>query len=88
MHIIRARSIPQYPYYEPNGLFSAPSHNNFHFCLKYFQLTGAVGQRLEECKKINYSLSALGNVIAALTDPKGSRAHIPYRDSKVIFIIY
>jgi hypothetical protein len=47
------------------------------------RLTGAVGQRLEECKKINYSLSALGNVISALTDPKGTRAHIPYRDSKI-----
>ena len=32
-------------------------------------VTGAVGKRLEECKKINMSLSALGNVIAALTDP-------------------
>jgi Kinesin motor domain len=28
----------------------------------------------------------LGNVISALTDPKGLRAHIPYRDSKVFFI--
>ena len=27
--------------------------------------SGATGQRLEECKKINASLSALGNVIAA-----------------------
>jgi len=32
-------------------------------------VTGAVGQRLEECKKINQSLSCLGNVICALTDP-------------------
>lgn len=38
-----------------------------------------VGKRLEESKKINQSLSALGNVIAALTDHKGTRAHIPYR---------
>jgi len=45
-------------------------------------ITGAVGKRLEECKKINQSLSALGNVIAALTDPK-LRIHIPYRDSKL-----
>lgn len=37
------------------------------------------GKRLEESKKINQSLSALGNVIAALTDHKGTRAHIPYR---------
>lgn len=37
------------------------------------------GKRLEESKKINQSLSALGNVIAALTDTKGTRSHIPYR---------
>lgn len=48
--------------------------------------TGATGKRLEESKKINQSLSALGNVIAALTDPK-SRTHIPYRDSKLTRIL-
>ena len=44
-------------------------------------VTGATGKRLEESKKINQSLSALGNVIAALTDPKGreGRPHVPYR---------
>lgn len=46
------------------------------------RLTGAVGQRLEETKKINQSLSALGNVIAVLTERK-PRQHIPYRDSKL-----
>eukprot|EP00958_Prasinococcus_capsulatus_P009934 scaffold965_cov344-Prasinococcus_capsulatus_cf.AAC.2 len=45
-------------------------------------LTGATGVRLEESKRINKSLSALGNVIAALTDKK-ERRHIPYRDSKL-----
>ena len=30
-------------------------------------VTGATGKRLEESKSINQSLSALGNVIAALT---------------------
>jgi hypothetical protein len=39
---------------------------------------GATGKRLEESKKINASLSALGNVIAALTDRR-DRQHIPYR---------
>ena len=34
------------------------------------RITGATGQRLEECKNINQSLSALGNVIMALTDIK------------------
>lgn len=47
------------------------------------RVTGATGKRLEECKKINQSLSCLGNVIAALTDSKGQKAHIPYRDSKI-----
>jgi hypothetical protein len=50
------------------------------------RVTGATGQRLEETKKINQSLSALGNVIAALTDPRG-RQHIPYRDSKLTRIL-
>ena len=39
------------------------------------------GTRLSEAKSINTSLSALGNVIAALADP--SQGHIPYRDSKL-----
>ena len=46
--------------------------------------TGATGNRLKEGCKINLSLSALGNVISALVDAKGqSRAHVPYRDSKL-----
>ncbi|CAE7352846.1 KIF3B [Symbiodinium natans] len=49
------------------------------------RLTGATGQRLEETKKINQSLSALGNVISALTERRGPvcRPHVPYRDSKL-----
>jgi kinesin family protein 5 len=43
--------------------------------------TGATGQQLEEAKTINKSLSALGQVINALTDSK--IMHIPYRDSKL-----
>ena len=46
------------------------------------RVTGATGKRLVESQNINKSLSCLGNVIAALTDPKG-RSHIPYRDSKL-----
>ena len=47
--------------------------------------TNASGQQLEEAKTINKSLSALGQVIMALTDDKTS--HIPYRDSKLTRIL-
>ncbi|RQM07832.1 hypothetical protein DH86_00000699 [Scytalidium sp. 3C] len=47
--------------------------------------TGASGQTLEEAKKINKSLSALGMVINSLTDGKSS--HVPYRDSKLTRIL-
>lgn len=47
--------------------------------------TGASGQTLEEAKKINSSLSSLGNVINALTDLKST--YIPYRDSKLTRIL-
>ena len=43
--------------------------------------TNATGERLEEAKKINLSLSSLGNVISALVD--GKSTHVPYRDSKL-----
>ena len=46
--------------------------------------TGAVGETLEEAKKINLSLSTLGNVIHALTQGMG---HIPFRDSKLTRIL-
>ena len=47
--------------------------------------TGVSGQTLEEAKKINKSLSALGIVINALTD--GKSTHVPYRDSKLTRIL-
>lgn len=47
--------------------------------------TNASGQQLEEAKTINKSLSALGQVINALTDNKQS--HIPYRDSKLTRVL-
>ncbi|KAG7566830.1 Kinesin motor domain [Arabidopsis suecica] len=50
--------------------------------------TGAEGRVLEEAKTINKSLSALGNVINALTSGSSSKAnHIPYRDSKLTRIL-
>ena len=42
--------------------------------------TEAAGQVLQEAKMINKSLSALGNVINALTS---GRPHVPFRDSKL-----
>ena len=48
--------------------------------------TGAKGDRLEEAKSINRSLSALGNVINALTEER-ARSHVPYRDSKLTRIL-
>lgn len=50
--------------------------------------TGAEGKVLEEAKTINKSLSALGNVISALTcGSPGKAFHIPYRDSKLTRIL-
>jgi hypothetical protein len=42
--------------------------------------TGATGETLAEAKSINKSLSALGNVIHALTQAKGGNEHVPYRN--------
>lgn len=46
--------------------------------------TGAVGETLEEAKKINLSLSTLGNVISSLSSEKD---YVPYRDSKLTRIL-
>ncbi|EFO61016.1 Kinesin-16 [Giardia lamblia P15] len=46
------------------------------------------GQRLEEAKRINSSLTVLGNVISALiAQSQGKRSHIPYRDSKLTRVL-
>lgn len=46
--------------------------------------TGAIGQTMDEGRAINLSLSALGDVIAALRRKKG---HVPYRNSKLTQIL-
>lgn len=46
--------------------------------------TGAIGQTLDEGRAINLSLSALGDVIAAL---RRKRGHVPYRNSKLTQIL-
>jgi kinesin family protein 15 len=48
--------------------------------------THAQGERLKEAGQINKSLSALGNVIKALSSDK-DMGHIPYRSSKLTFIL-
>lgn len=47
--------------------------------------TGAEGKLLDQAKKINASLAALGKVINSLTD--GKSTHIPYRDSKLTRVL-
>lgn len=47
--------------------------------------TCTFGQVLNEAKTINKSLSALGQVINALTDEK--KPHVPYRDSKLTRVL-
>jgi hypothetical protein len=46
--------------------------------------TGAEGDRFEEAKAINKSLSALGDVIGALTS---GQKHIPYRNHKLTMLL-
>ncbi|KOO28234.1 kinesin-like protein kif17-like protein [Chrysochromulina tobinii] len=50
--------------------------------------SGAQDETLQEAIAINQSLSALGNVINALTDPRASKAQVvPYRASKLTQIL-
>eukprot|EP01018_Ginkgo_biloba_P037575 Gb_25906 [translate_table: standard] len=50
--------------------------------------TESSGLRLKEANCINKSLSALGNVIKALVDnSEGRSCHIPYRDSKLTYLL-
>jgi kinesin family protein C1 len=44
---------------------------------------GSDRERLKETQSINKSLSALGDVIAALGEREKGEKHIPYRNSKV-----
>ncbi|KAM0846554.1 hypothetical protein ACQ4PT_055604 [Festuca glaucescens] len=53
------------------------------------KLTNAVGDRLKEAGNINRSLSALGNLINILAEisQSGKQRHVPYRDSKLTFLL-
>ncbi|KAK4493424.1 hypothetical protein RD792_017674 [Penstemon davidsonii] len=50
--------------------------------------SGAEGDRLKEAANINKSLSTLGLVIMSLVDlAQGKHRHIPYRDSRLTFLL-
>eukprot|EP00257_Ricinus_communis_P017920 XP_015576480.1 kinesin-like protein KIN-12F [Ricinus communis] len=50
--------------------------------------SGAEGERLKEAANINKSLSTLGHVIMILVDVANGRPrHIPYRDSRLTFLL-
>mmetsp|Transcript_21474 Transcript_21474/g.44934 ORF Transcript_21474/g.44934 Transcript_21474/m.44934 type:complete len:1284 (+) Transcript_21474:207-4058(+) len=49
--------------------------------------SGSVGELLTEAKHINTSLSALALVIEKLQAKKSSAEHIPYRDSKLTYLL-
>ncbi|GAB4859030.1 hypothetical protein Ancab_010498 [Ancistrocladus abbreviatus] len=50
--------------------------------------SGAEGDRLKEAANINKSLSTLGLVIMSLVDVvHGKHRHVPYRDSKLTFLL-
>uniref|UniRef100_A0A6N2MC03 Kinesin motor domain-containing protein n=1 Tax=Salix viminalis TaxID=40686 RepID=A0A6N2MC03_SALVM len=53
------------------------------------KLTGAAGERLKEAGNINRSLSQLGNLINILGEVSqtGKQRHIPYRDSRLTFLL-
>jgi len=48
--------------------------------------SGAQGERLKEATAINKSLSALGDVISALTSPSGA-SHVPYRNHPLTMLM-
>ncbi|XP_059645790.1 kinesin-like protein KIN-12F, partial [Cornus florida] len=50
--------------------------------------SGAEGERLKEAANINKSLSTLGHVIMVLLDvAHGRTKHVPYRDSRLTFLL-
>ena len=50
--------------------------------------TDAAGERLKEASMINTSLLCLGQVINSLVDKeKGKERHVPFRDSKLTFLL-
>lgn len=65
----------------PTFLPFSPAIEN---CATFLKSTAAEGQQLKEAQNINRSLSALGDVINALGS---SNKHVPYRNSKLTFLL-
>jgi len=86
----RSHSIFMVTVHQKNTSTDSSKMGKLYFCdlagSEKVGKTNASGQTLDEAKMINKSLSALGNVINALTDAKGGQ-HIPYRDSKLTRIL-
>jgi hypothetical protein len=65
-------------------LFLFHSHILFLVCLQRVDKSGASGDQLKEAQSINKSLSALGDVIAALTT---NQQHVPYRNHPLTMLM-
>ena len=50
-------------------------------------ISQVVGDRLRETQNINKSLSCLGDVIHALGQPDSTKRHIPFRNSKLTYLL-
>ena len=86
-HVILSITVEQKPYDSLEGRKSEASVKRGTLTIvdlagsERVAKSGSEGQRLEEAKKINKSLSAQGNCVSALTDD--SMTHVPFRDSKL-----
>lgn len=90
----RSHTITTITYTEPPGKGGAESGDARSSVLHLIDLAGservdqtkATGERLAEAQHINRSLSALGDVIHALSNPTSS-SKPPYRNSKLTFLL-